>query len=194
MSATRLILAAILGGIGMFVWGYVVHMVLPLGHSGVKELPSEPAVLAPMKSISEPAFYIFPGTGGKEMNAMSEAEKSEWTARQKAGPTGILVVHPNGREFNFVKLLGTEFGSNVAAAAFLAVIIACAGGGFGRGAVVGLFAGVFAWASIDVSYWNWYGFPSGVTMSSLVEQGVGWLIGGALIGLFARRRAVPAPA
>ena len=48
--------------------------------------------------------------------------------------------------------------------------------------------GVFAWASIDVSYWNWYRFPDMFACSALIDQGVGWLAGGTVISLILGRQ------
>jgi hypothetical protein len=39
--STRVLLAGILGGIAMFVWTTIAHMVLPLGEAGFREIPDE---------------------------------------------------------------------------------------------------------------------------------------------------------
>lgn len=60
----RILLAGILGGIALFVWGSVSHLALGLGEIGIKEIPNEAAVLAALRAgISEPGFYFFPGLG-----------------------------------------------------------------------------------------------------------------------------------
>ena len=60
----RVLLAGLLGGIAMFAWTSLAHMVLPLGGAGVKEIPNEQGVLAAMHSSLGEAhgFYFFPGT------------------------------------------------------------------------------------------------------------------------------------
>ena len=35
-------------------------------------------------------------------------------------------------------------------------------------------AGVFSWASIEIAYWNWYGFPAAFVLAELIDQVVGW--------------------
>jgi hypothetical protein len=50
MSAGRIILAGILGGIAMFVWTSIAHLATPLGMVGIKEIPNEQAVLSAMQS------------------------------------------------------------------------------------------------------------------------------------------------
>src|SRR5437588_12152785 len=66
MSATRIILAGILGGIAMFVWSSIAHMALPLGKTGVKELPNQQAIFAALQAglgDKGGGLYLFPGLG-----------------------------------------------------------------------------------------------------------------------------------
>ena len=62
MTTTRIILAGVLGGIAMFIWTSIAHMVLPLGQAGVRELPNEAAVLAALQTnlATNPAFISSP--------------------------------------------------------------------------------------------------------------------------------------
>ena len=46
----RVLLAAVLGGIAFFIWSSVAHVALPLGETGVKEIPNETSVLSAMQS------------------------------------------------------------------------------------------------------------------------------------------------
>ena len=59
----RILLAGILGGIAMFLWSSVAHVILPLGHAGIKEIPNEASVLSAMyASLGEKSgMYLFPG-------------------------------------------------------------------------------------------------------------------------------------
>ena len=89
----RILLAAILGGIALFVWGSVSHLALGLGEIGIKELPNEQPVLASLRAgISEPGFYFFPGmaipAGASAEQKNAAAKKFE--EKYMAGPTGIL--------------------------------------------------------------------------------------------------------
>jgi predicted secreted protein len=58
--STRVLLAGILGGIAMFVWTTIAHMVLPLGEAGFREIPDEQSVVGAMNSaIGDQAGFIF---------------------------------------------------------------------------------------------------------------------------------------
>ena len=62
--AKRVVIAGILGGVVIFLWGYLAHTVLGLGEVGIKELSNEQAVVGALRaSTSEPGFYFFPGVG-----------------------------------------------------------------------------------------------------------------------------------
>ena len=47
----RIVLAGVLGGIAMFIWTSLAHMVLPIGQTNVREIPNESAVLAARKAL-----------------------------------------------------------------------------------------------------------------------------------------------
>ena len=72
----RVLIAAILGGLVFFFWGFVAHEVLGLGQVGIKDLPNEQVVLPVLSSsITEPGFYFFPGLG-LPPNPSSEQKKA----------------------------------------------------------------------------------------------------------------------
>jgi hypothetical protein len=47
---TRAFLAAILGGIAMFIWSFIAHDLLPLGEMGMREFKNEAAMLDALKT------------------------------------------------------------------------------------------------------------------------------------------------
>ena len=46
--------------------------------------------------------------------------------------------------------------------------------------------GFFSVVSSDVSYWNWYEFPTGVLASSVIDLAIGWALAGLVLGLLTR--------
>ena len=95
----RIILAALLGGIAMFIWTSIAHMALPLGDAGIREIPNEAAVLSAMQSgISEAGLYFFPGFGlgpNPSREAQHEAMK-HMDEKLAQHPSGIMMYHPAG--------------------------------------------------------------------------------------------------
>ena len=58
----KILLAGVLGGIAMFLWEGLAHVVLPLGEAGIRGLDNEAAVVATIKdNVKQAGFYIFPG-------------------------------------------------------------------------------------------------------------------------------------
>jgi hypothetical protein len=183
----RLIIAAVLGGLVMFMWGAVAHMFLGIGEAGVSQMPTEATMVAAMKAnITEPGFYFIPGMDKKKET--TPEERAAWEAKYKEGPRAILIYQPTGDEPMSVKQLGTELASNIAAALVVGMILIFSTVSFGRGVIISTLVGLAGWLSINVSYWNWYGFPTNFVTSELIEQIVGWLLAGFVLGFILRRR------
>jgi len=189
----KILLTIILGGIVMFIWTSIAHMALPLGETGVRELPSEPAVLSAMQSNigEQTGLYIFPGPGvGK--NATRE-EKNEamkhMSEKMAANPSGILMYHAPGRPFEFGKLLGIEFGTELLEVILIVFLLAQTRivSFAGRIGFV-LVAGILAAIATNVSYWNWYGFPGAYTASYMLIQIVGFFLVGVVAALVLPKR------
>lgn len=177
----RVILAALIGGVAIFCWGAAVHMLPSHEMTGIKSLPSDRVLLPQMKQlIPDPGFYFFPGMD--ETDTSEQAQK-EWMERLQQGPTGILVFRPEGGEAMSMAQLGREYGSNTISALIIAIVLSQVRGGRAKRGMIGGLLGVLAWMMVDVSYWNWYGFPDAMMLASLVEQGGGGLLGGLGIAL-----------
>ncbi len=191
--AKRIMLAGVFGGIAMFIWSSIAHMALPLGEAGIREIPNESAVLAAMQSNigEQPSLYIFPGFGlgaHPSREARSEAMK-HMSEKLAQNPSGILMYHPPGsRAINLGKLLGTEFATELLEALLVVFLL-----GQTRlvtfGARVGFvtIAGILAALATNVSYWNWYGFPSVYTAAYMFTQIIGFLCVGIVAALVLRK-------
>ncbi len=175
----KFLIAGIVGGIIVFVWGYVSHTVLPLGKAAIKTLPGETALLSTLSnSLSEPGVYLFPAEGAEG----DESAMESWKAKYTSGPRGTLAWDPQpGLEPQGWKQLGAELASNVLAALLAAILVSWTRGPYlGRVLFVGLL-GVFGWLSISVSHWNWYRFPTDFTLAEGIGEAAGWLIAGIVI-------------
>jgi len=163
------LLAGILGGVAFFFWSFLAHDVLPLGKTGIKEVPNEQAVLTAMKAnMPDEGLYFLPGLGMPE-NATRAQQSAAMEARMhkvETGPSGFLVYHPS-LKFSFGKALAVELGTNILQV-LLAVIL------LGQTSLVSFvarwrfltLAGILAAISTNISYWNWYGFPWDMALSA----------------------------
>ena len=190
----KILFAAILAGIVMFIWTSIAHMVLPLGEAGIREIPNESAVLNVMQSNigDQTGFYIFPGPGvGKNATRQEKSEAMKHMGeKMAANPSGIFMYHAPGRPFQLGKLLGIEFGTELLEAILVVFLLAQTRivSFAGRVGFV-LVAGILATITTNVSYWNWYGFPGAYTASYMLIQIVGFLLVGVVTALVLPKRA-----
>lgn len=185
----RIVLAAILGGFLMFVWGAVAHMVLPFQREALKPIPNEAAALSALGgNLTEPGMYFFPwiDMGGKPTAEQEHA----WAQQLASGPSGLLIYRPSGGEAMSPRQLVSEFVSNVLAALFGALILVQLSGGVGRRVLSMAAIGIAAWLSISVSQWTWYGFSTPFLIGDLVDQFGGWLLAGIGMATIIRPRRV----
>jgi len=190
----RIVLAAVLGGLTLFVWMFVAHDLLGLGEMGVGEIPNEAVVLSAMRgAIPETGFYIFPGfgLGPKPTREQRNAAMPEYMKKYEQSPHGVVIYHPQSGPFNFGTLLGREFGLNVLQALLAAILLWCAASGRNYGARVGIvtIAGVLAAISTNVEYWNWYEFPGNYIAGYMTTQIVGFVLAGFVIAAFVKNEA-----
>jgi hypothetical protein len=194
--AKRIILAGLLGGVAMFVWTSVAHMVLPLGEAGIQEIANEPPVLSAMHSSlgEKSGMYLFPGMGlGPDAtNQQKNAAMQQYDQKLAANPSGILIYHPPGETGMTARRLVTEFLTELLEA-FLVVFLLAQTRLESFAARLGFvtIAGVMVSLATNVSYWNWYGFPVSYTLAYMTTQVVGFVCIGAVAAAMLR---APAPA
>ena len=135
-------------------------------------------------------LYIFPGLGVGKSATREEKSKAMKQMQQRiaANPSGILMYHPPGRPFAFGKALAIEFCNEVLQALLVIWLLAQTriGSFAGRVGFV-LIAGILAAITTNVSYWNWYGFPSVYTASYILIEIVGFLLAGVIAALLLRK-------
>jgi hypothetical protein len=184
----RISVGALVGGLVLFAWGAAAHTALPLGEAGILSMPDEGPVLEAMKAgLPEDGLYFFPGF---DPEANDPAAEEAWNAKYRVGPHGLVVFHRQGGEPLSARQLLTEFASNVFAALMGAVLVARVAGGFLARALSVTLLGLFATLSIDVSYWNWYGFPTPFLLAAFVEQAVGAMLLGLVLAAIVRPRTI----
>ncbi len=61
----RIVLAGLAGGVAMFVWTSVAHLVLPLGEAGVQQIDNDAPVLSALQASlgQKSGLYFFPNMG-----------------------------------------------------------------------------------------------------------------------------------
>jgi len=176
----RVLVAGLIGGILMFLWGVVAHMALGLGNVGLKQPASESVVLSTLhEGLGDKAgVYILPSLDPKKMGDPAEVIASQQQAIRS--PYAWVVYLPQGDDMTRMgPQIGRQWASDTLSALALAFVMGLAGIGFRRRLALAAAAVAFAWLSTMVPYWNWYRFPLDFTWAALIEQLIGWLIAGA---------------
>src|SRR5262249_32821312 len=156
------------------------------GEMGIRAIPNEESLLGNMRiSIQEAGLYLFPYI---DMKSATEASQTAWLEKAKQGPTGFLVIHPEGGQGMTPGMLGTEAGTNFVCALLAALLLAQVRPSlnyWGRVAFVTML-GIFGFIMVNIPYWNWYGFPTDFTAGQGIDHVVGWLLAGLVLAAIVR--------
>lgn len=199
MKLVKIIVAGIVGGILIFVWAFIAHMFLPIGHWGVNSIPqSAEAPLAAVinDNIHGPGLYFFPYFDEADMKGMDQAKMAAYEEKRKANPAGIMVIAPRGEEGFSTMKLAKEFGTDVVAAILGALVIFWGVGRSGPIRTVGMAIamGLMAWFLISTSYNIWYRFPRDYIIGEGITEVVGFALAGIgfyIVGLFFGAKKAP---
>jgi|ERR1041385_6724826 hypothetical protein len=183
----RIILAAFLGGLIVFIWSAIAHIATPLGMAGLSMFPDDKPMLDAFKTnVPKSGMYFFPGMDMS--HKPTEAEQKAWEARIQAGPTGLLVITTGPGSAMTPRQLILELVTNIIGAYIAAILAAMMVGTTMRRACAIALLAIFASVSLSLSYWIWYGFPSAFVLGELVTELVGWFLAGIAIA-----KLVPQP-
>jgi hypothetical protein len=182
----KLLLASLVGGLILFVWGFLAWAVLPIHNAGFRSLPNDSAIIPILQSnITADGFYYFPGMTEETPGMTAEqrqAAMDAWTNKQMRGPIGMIIYHPNGMDpmmvgqfiWGFVIFFIAAFiaswllsRSTAAAAPYLSRVVYCG------------MLGVFASFVSHISNMNWMYFPMDYTTGMVADTIIGWLLAGA---------------
>jgi hypothetical protein len=191
---TKILLAGLLGGIAMFMWEGLAHEVLPLGEAGVSGLSNEAAIVSTVKdNVKQAGFYIFPGgdllqpglTGAQREEAMKKAAE-QW----KAGPAGIMVVHPEGLGGDAPVNLVTQALFDIGVTLVAAILLSFAPlSSFGARLAFVTAIGLVPTLNAELPYWNFYGFPTVFVMAQALIHLVGFAVAGVVLGMMVKSAA-----
>jgi hypothetical protein len=128
-------------------------------------------------------------TSAQKEEAMKKAAE-QW----KAGPAGIMVVHPEGltgdSPMNLVTQVLFDIGVTLVAAILLSFApLSSFGGRVAFVAAIGLVPTLNA----ELPYWNFYGFPTVFVMAQALIHLVGFAVAGVVLAMMIKT-AAPKPA
>jgi hypothetical protein len=178
ITTRRLILAAIAGGIILFVWGAVAWMVLPMDRL-IRKLPDEKSVVASMQTArAERGVYFVGGNPAAP------------------GPQMLMVYTPFAKALSPGQL-GREFLTDLIAAFVMAWLLSrVVAKTFPARLVFVIVAGAVLAAIVDdLANWNWFAYPVNYTLAHVGDRLIGWALAGlALAAIVRPRPAAPVTA
>jgi hypothetical protein len=182
----KILIAALLGALAIFLWEFVAHMFTPLGEAGLSYMPAPDAVSSSLQSAigGKAGMYIFPTGGLTAESSRAEKQKAmqRMTEEMKTKPSGLLIYKPAGTEFNFGKSLAIQFVTDLVKALLaLALLSQTRLGSFGRRVGFVVLAGVLAAILTNIPYCNWYGFNGTYTISQIATEIIGFFFAGLVI-------------
>ncbi len=188
----KILIGGVVGGLVIFFWGFISHMLLPIGEMGLQTIPQEEGLAAAMKqAVLEPGLYFLPGYDRSK--PQTQADMQAHMEKISKGPYGFMVLYPNGRDASLAKRLPIQLGTNVVCALLAAILVSQLRPGFFVRVACVTLIGILASIMVVVPYWNWYGFPADFTLAQLIEHAVGWFLAGIALAAIVRPSAAAKP-
>ena len=184
----KVLIGGLVGGLVMFIWGAVSHVVLQLGDAGLSQLKEheEPVLNALRQNIRSPGLYFYPGFS---TDHPGPAEQQAWMEKYRRGPAGLLLYLPSGGEPMTAKQMVVQAVDDILIALLAAALLAGAGGWlrsfFSRVCFIVLI-GLVPFLAINLPYWNWYGFPTTFTVAQLADCSIGFLLIGIVLAVIVK--------
>lgn len=170
MTARTYLLAALLGGAVLFLWGGLTHAVLPTG--GMKEFRDSSAVVATLRANTDERAIYFATQGVFAAVDLAAGDRSQAMGKH----------------------LAIEYVADVAIALVLTWLLArMPVRGTLDHASAAAVLGLLATMVFMLPYWNWYGFPAAFAVGEAFDNVGGFFLAGLLIAAL-RRTPEPAPA
>jgi hypothetical protein len=118
------------------------------------------------------------------MTSEQKAKSMEAAMQRMASePTGIMIIHPQGRQFNMGKGLGIQFAGDVVVMLIAALLLSQATmlKGYAACLLFVTLMGLIPTLSTDMPQWNWYGFPDAYFGAQFLVHLVGFAAGGLVL-------------
>ncbi len=191
----RIVIAGLLGGAVLFVWGAVSELWVPW-HQMAK-LPQESIVQRALQSTAaDSGVYWFPLMDPDEITESMSDEAKEtvrdaYAIRHKDGPVGMLVYNDEGSDpkpmMMHVKGFLLHFVTALVAATMMSMAVSSLGGYFGRVLFV-LLLGVYVAAGTIMISWNSMLYPLRFSLEMAGDSIAGALLLGLVISALIKPR------
>jgi hypothetical protein len=177
----RILIAAIISAVAIFMWGFVFWTVLPNPSFGHRYLKKEQ-----VNSLASELKKLDSGTYVHPSPIPYEGESTEqMMERHKSGPVYSLSVVSTGMDMASPRTMVQGFIHAFAACVIAGVLVSIVGSGFccySHRVFFVFMLGLFATTWVDVGETIWWFRSCGVTTWHAIYHIVAWLLAGLIIG------------
>ena len=175
----QVLIAGVVGGLILWVWGFLAWAILPLHTPSMHNIQTEDPVIEVMQnSMQTEGVYVFPAMPA---DMSDEAGHEAWVSKHKRGPVGMIIYNPDGSDPMMPSQMVVGFLIFVITASiaawFLSRSTAAASPYMARVAYCGMI-GIFISFISHLTAWNWMGFPFVYTSAMMIDSVLGWLLTG----------------
>ncbi len=180
----QIIIGGIVGGITLFVWGFVSWFVLTWHFDTIRQDEGIHAVVENVtEHLPEAGVYFYPPM--TEAHRTEEGGTEAWAELHRSGPHGYVVVQPNGSEPMPPITVAKGFVADVVAAMMASLLLIAALPSLRnyRARVVFVASlGVFAILSGYIVDGIFHDFPVRYTVGLAADTAIAWTLAGLAIG------------
>lgn len=190
----KLLLAAVLGGLTLFVWGTISWVVLPWHNATLHPIPNEQAVVDGMKStLPKTGVYLFPAMPLDNTDAAMKA----YEEKMKAGPRGMIMYTAEGSDLMPPSTFIYGFIFFFLSALLAAVLLSLAGSRLRTYTTRVFFVtilGIVMALDVHLGGWNWMGIPPDYTVVMALDSVLAWFLTGLVLAAVIKPKAEAAAA
>lgn len=191
----KIMMSGIVGGIILWVWGFLAWVVLPIHVGSMRAVPDDAAVVENLtRSLPSKGVYVIPWMPAETADLAPEqleTEMNTYSEKLRAGPLAMIFYDPAGKDpfmaeqmivglFIFIITAGIVgwflSRSTAAAGSYLSGVIYCG------------MIGVLVAIGTHLSDWNWMGYPFDWSSALMLDSVVGWLLAGLGIAAVIRTK------
>ncbi|MFZ0391426.1 MAG: hypothetical protein WAN36_13285 [Calditrichia bacterium] len=181
----QVVIAGILGGIVVFVWGFISWVVLPWHNYSMQTLPQEERLVGEMRGLQlETGVYFFPGMAESSDEENARKNEEVWAENHRQGPIGMIFYHREGTEpmspgVFILGILIAIIAAGVAAA--LLKISVNQISSYGKRVAFVAMIGLFSVIAVPIYNWNWLYIPATYTIIAVLDLFITWVLAGLVI-------------
>lgn len=182
----NILVGGIVGGIILYVWGFLAWTVLPLHNDSMRGVENEDRVAETLTTtIGAQGIYLLPhmpepsdDLSAEELQIAAE----DFEKKHRQGPLVMIIYNPHGADPMMLSQKITGFILSVLSAMMVVWLLsrstAMTASFIGRVSYCGVI-GILISSCSHLMMWNWMGFPLDYTTAMVADTIISWLLAGA---------------